>query len=129
MTLFLGNFGNHLLDSFDIVLGYPGMVVMFRVLKVFFPRFNHWSKEKVTVKKGFDNERLGRRPSSVDLRRFEFPWGKSINGRQILGRWSRHMRFKKSSSKLGGEHPSSGVAMKARGKGFGMVTCQNVVRA
>jgi hypothetical protein len=75
---------------------------------------SHWSKGKGTVEKGFDNGRLERRPSSVNLRRFESPWGKSLKGRWILGRWSRQMSFKKSSSKVEGERPSSGVARKAR---------------
>jgi hypothetical protein len=39
------------------------------------------------------------------------------------------MSFKKISSRVEGEHPSSGVSKKARGKGFGMVACQSVVRA
>jgi hypothetical protein len=39
------------------------------------------------------------------------------------------MSFKKSSSRMEGECPSSGVARKARGKGFGMEACQSVVRA
>jgi len=30
------------------------------------------------VEEGFDNERLERRPSSVDLGRFEPPWGKGL---------------------------------------------------
>jgi hypothetical protein len=98
-------------------------------VKIFFPRVSHWSKGKGTLEKGFDNGRLERRPSSVNLRRFESPWGKSLKGRQILGRWSHQMSFKKSSSRVEGEHPSSGVTRKARGKGFGMVACQSVVRA
>jgi hypothetical protein len=39
------------------------------------------------------------------------------------------MSFKKSSSRVEGEFPSSGVTRKARGKGFGMEACQSVVRA
>jgi hypothetical protein len=37
------------------------------------------------------------------------------------------MSFKKSSSRVEGEHPSSGVTRKSRGKGFG-IACQSVVR-
>jgi hypothetical protein len=113
-----------------MVLGYPGMVAMFKgFIKIFFPRVSHWSKGKGTLEKGFDNGRLERRPSSVNLRRFESSWGEIINGRRILGRWSRQMSFKKSSSRVEGERPSSGVSRKARGKGFGMVACQSVIRA
>jgi hypothetical protein len=50
-------------------------------------------------------------------------------GKGTFHKWSRQMSFKKSSSKVEGERPSSGVARKARGKGFGMVACQSVVRA
>jgi len=57
-------------------------------VKVFFPRVSHWSKWKGTMEKGFDNEILEGRPSSVNLRRFESPWGKRIKGRRVLGRWS-----------------------------------------
>jgi hypothetical protein len=67
-------------------------------VEVLFPRVSHWSKGKGTVEKGFDNERLEGRPSSVDLRRFEPPWGKRLKGRRVLGRWSHQMSFKKSSS-------------------------------
>jgi hypothetical protein len=44
------------------------------------------------------------------------------------GRWSCQISFKKSSSRVEGERPSSGVARQARGKGFGMVACQSVIR-
>jgi hypothetical protein len=39
------------------------------------------------------------------------------------------MNFMKISSRVEGEHPSSGVARQARGKGFGMEACQSVIRA
>jgi hypothetical protein len=38
------------------------------------------------------------------------------------------MNFKKSSSRVEGERPSSGVTRKDREKGFGMVAFQSVVR-
>jgi hypothetical protein len=38
----------------------------------------------------------------------------------FLGRWSCQISFKKSSSRVEGERPSSGVARQARGKGFGI---------
>jgi hypothetical protein len=47
------------------------MVAMFNgFIKVFFPRVRHWSKGKGIMKNGFDNGRLERRPSYIDLRRF-----------------------------------------------------------
>jgi hypothetical protein len=98
-------------------------------IKVFFPRLIHWIKGKGTVKKVFHNGRLERRPFSVDLRSFESALGKSVKGRWILGIWSLQMSFKKRSSKVEGEFPSSEFARKARGKGFGMVSFQSVVRA
>jgi hypothetical protein len=39
-----------------------------RIVEVFFPRESHWGKGKGTVEKGFNNGRLERRPSLVDLR-------------------------------------------------------------
>jgi hypothetical protein len=98
-------------------------------IKVLFPRVRHWSKGKGTLEKGFVNEILERMPSSVNLRRIESPRGKSLKGRRIMGRWSRQMGFKKSSSRVKGEHLSSGVIRKSRGKGFGMVACESFVRA
>jgi hypothetical protein len=44
-------------------------------VKVIFPRVSHWRKGKGTMEKGFDNGRLEGRCSSVNLRRFEPPWG------------------------------------------------------
>jgi hypothetical protein len=38
------------------------------------------------------------------------------------------MRFKRISSRVEGERSSSGVFRQARGKGFGMEACKNVVR-
>jgi hypothetical protein len=38
------------------------------------------------------------------------------------------MNFEKISSKVEGEHPSSGVTRQANGKGFRMVSCQSVIR-
>jgi hypothetical protein len=66
-------------------------------VEIIFPRLSHWSKGKGTLEKGFDNMRLERRTYLVNLRRCESPWGKSINGRWILGRWSHHMSFKRIS--------------------------------
>jgi len=43
------------------------------IVEIFFPRVSHWSKGKGTLEKGLDNERLERRPSSVNLRRLESP--------------------------------------------------------
>jgi hypothetical protein len=51
------------------------------------------------MEEGFDNGRLEGRPSLVDLRRFEPPRGKRLRRGRVLGRWSRQMSFKKSSSK------------------------------
>jgi hypothetical protein len=51
-----------------------------------------------------------------------------IRERLVLGRWSHQMNFKRNSSRVEGECPSSGVARQVRGKGFGMVACQSVVR-
>jgi hypothetical protein len=97
-------------------------------IKVLFLRVNHCSKGKGTLENGLDNRRLERRPSLVNLRRFETPQGKSINGRWILKRWNHQMGFKKSSSREEGERPSSGVARQDMGKGFRMVSFQSVVR-
>jgi hypothetical protein len=83
-------------------------------IKVIFPRVRHWSKGKGTVEKGFDNGRLLRRPSLVNIRRFEPPLGKTLKGRRVLGRWSCQMSFKKSSSKVEGGHPLAGVVRKDR---------------
>jgi hypothetical protein len=47
-------------------------------IKVFFPRVSHCRKGKGTVEKGFRNGRLEGRPSSVNLRRFESPWGELL---------------------------------------------------
>jgi hypothetical protein len=66
--------------------------------------------------KGFDNGRLERRPSLVDLRRLEPPRGKRFGRGRVLGRWSRQMSFKRSSSrKVERERPLGGVARKAKG--------------
>jgi hypothetical protein len=83
---------------------------------------------KGTLENGFDNERIERRPSSVNLRRLEYPRGKSLIRRWILGRWSHQMRLKEISSRVEGECPSSGVTRKSRGKGFGKESCRSVVR-
>jgi hypothetical protein len=50
-------------------------------------------------------------------------------GKGTFHKWSLQMSFNKRSSNMEGELPSSGVARKARGKGFGMVACQRAVRA
>jgi hypothetical protein len=81
------------------------------------------------MKKVFDNGILDRRPSLVDLRRFESFLGKSVKGRWILGIWSHQMKFNKRSLKMEGECPSNGFVGKYRGKGFGMVAFQSVIRA
>jgi hypothetical protein len=52
--------------------------VVCNFVEVLCPRVSHWSKGKGTVAEGFDNGRLEGRPSSVDLRRFEPPWGKGL---------------------------------------------------
>jgi hypothetical protein len=46
-------------------------------VEVLFSRVSHWIKGKGTMEQVFDNERLEGRPSSVDLRRFEPPWGEN----------------------------------------------------
>jgi hypothetical protein len=38
----------------------------------------------------------------------------------VLGRWSRYMRFNKSSSKVEREPPLGGATRKSREKGFGI---------
>jgi hypothetical protein len=80
------------------------------------------------MENGFDNEWLKRSHSSVNLRRFESPRGKSINWRWIMRRWSHNIIFKNISSKVEVDLPSSGFTRKARGKWFGMVACQIFVR-
>jgi hypothetical protein len=46
-------------------------------------------------------------------------WKGIIRERWVLGRWSRQMSFRKSLSRVEGEHPSGGVTRKARGKALG----------
>jgi len=88
-------------------------------IKVLFPRVRHWRKGKGTVEFFFDNDRLEGRPSLVNLRRFEPPWGKNIKGRRVMGMWNRQMNFKKSSSKLERERALGGVARQARERLWG----------
>jgi hypothetical protein len=84
-------------------------------VEVPFPRASHWNKRKGIMEKGFSNGRLERRPSLVNLRRLEPPRGKRFGERRILGRWSRQMSFKMSSSrKRERERPLGGVASKLR---------------
>jgi hypothetical protein len=83
-------------------------------IKVFYPRVSYWSKGKGIVEKGFDNMRHEGRPSSVNLRRFEPPWGESIKRRWILGGWSHQMNFKNISLKVEEGHPLGGVVRQAR---------------
>jgi hypothetical protein len=65
----------------------------------------------------------------VSFGRFESSRGKGLLGRRILGWWSHQMSFISSRKERERELPSSGVARKARGKGFGIKACQDVVRA
>jgi hypothetical protein len=90
------------------------------LVEVFSQRVSHWSKRKGIMEKGFNNGRLERRPSLVNLRRFEPPRGKRFGKGRVLGRWSHQMRFKMSSSrKVEIEHPLGGVTRKAKGKDLG----------
>ena len=80
-------------------------------VEVPFPRVIHWNKRKGIMENGFDNGRLERRPSLVNLRRLEPPRGKRFGERRVLGRWSRKMSFKMSSSRrVEGERPLGGFA-------------------
>jgi hypothetical protein len=88
----------------------------------------HWRNDKGTLEKGFDDVIFEKRPSSINLRRLESPWGKSLKGRWIMRWWSHHMSFKKSPSRVEGECPSSGVVEQATSKGFKMEACQIVIR-
>jgi hypothetical protein len=91
-----------------------------RFVEVLFPRVSHWSKRKGTMEEGFNNGRLERRPSLVNLRRLEPPRGKRFGKGRVLGRWSRQMSFKMSSSrKVERERPLGGVTRKAKGKALG----------
>jgi hypothetical protein len=47
--------------------------------------------------------------------------------RWVLGRWSRQISFKKSSSRVEKGTFFNGVSRKAKGKGFG-IACQSVIR-
>jgi hypothetical protein len=58
-----------------------------------------------------------RRSSLVNLGRIEPPRGERLGRGRVLGRWSRQMSFKKSSSrKVERERPLGGVARQAKGK-------------
>jgi hypothetical protein len=89
-------------------------------LKVFLPREIHWSKGKATMEKGFENKRFKGRPFLINLRRLEYPWGKGLMGRWVLGRWRYEMSIKKRTSRVEGEHRSIGVSWQARSEGFEM---------
>jgi hypothetical protein len=72
------------------------------------------------MEKGFNNGILERRPSLVNLRRLEPPRGKMFGEGRFMGRWSRQMSFKMSSSrKRERERPLGGVARQAKGKALG----------
>jgi hypothetical protein len=51
------------------------------------PRVSHWNKRNGIMEKGFNNGRLERRPSLVNLRRLEPPKEKRFGEKNILGRW------------------------------------------
>jgi hypothetical protein len=87
---------------------------------------SHCGEGKETLEQGFDNGRVMRRPSSVNLRRFESSWAK---GRCILGRRRSQISFMKASSIMERELSSDGVAKQAMGRGFEKKTCQIVNRA
>jgi hypothetical protein len=85
-------------------------------VEVLFQRVSHWRKGKGTIEDGFDNMRLERRPSLVNLRRLEPPRGKRLGRGRVLVGWSRHMSFKKiSSRKVERECPLGGVTGKDKG--------------
>jgi hypothetical protein len=46
----------------------------------------------------------------------------------VLGRWTHYMTFNNISSGVEREHPLGGVAMNAKGKGFGREAFQSVIR-
>jgi hypothetical protein len=46
---------------------------------------SHWSEGKVTLKQGFDNGGIMRRPSSVNLGRLESSLGKGFREMWFLG--------------------------------------------
>jgi hypothetical protein len=54
---------------------------------------------KVIMEKGFNNERIERRPSLVNLRRLEPPRGERFGKGRILARWICQMSFKMRSSR------------------------------
>jgi hypothetical protein len=60
-----------------------------RFLEVLFPWVSHWSKGKGTMEEGFNNGRLERRASLVNLRRLEPPRRKTFGKGRFLERWSR----------------------------------------
>jgi hypothetical protein len=66
-------------------------------VEVLFPRVSHWSKRKGTMEEGFDNGRLERRSSLVNLGRLEPPKGQRLGRGRVMGRWSCQMRFKRIS--------------------------------
>jgi hypothetical protein len=85
-------------------------------IEVLFPRVSHWSKGKGTVEEGFDNGRLERRPSLVNLRRLEPLRAKRLGRGRVMGRWSRQMSFKRGSSrKVERECSLGGFARQAKG--------------
>jgi hypothetical protein len=70
--------------------------------KVTGPGVSHCGERKATLEKGFDNRRIMRRPSSVNLRRLESSRGK---GWWVLGWSSCQMSFMKGSSRMERELP------------------------
>jgi hypothetical protein len=55
-------------------------------------------------------------------------WKGGNKERWVLGRWSRQMSFKRSSSRVEKRTFFNGVAKQAKGKGFGRESFQSVVR-
>jgi hypothetical protein len=89
---------------------------------------SHWSKGKVTLEQGFENGRIVRNTSSINLGRIEYSWGKGLLERWVMGWWSHQMIFMKGSSRKKRELSSNGVAKKAMGEGFGN-NLSSVIRA
>jgi len=68
----------------------------------------------------FNNERLEKRSSLLNLRRLESLRGERIGKGRFLGRWNRQMSFNMSSSrKVERECPLGGFVGKDKGKAFG----------
>jgi hypothetical protein len=68
------------------------------------------------MEEGFDNERLEKRTSLVNLRNIEPTKGKRFGKGRVFGGWSHQMRFKRiSSRKVEREHPLGGGTRKVKG--------------